>query len=333
MTCSFNRLNIFLFHYLKGTTMNRRSFVKTLAVSSAAASFSPGQLLRAEGNRYSFNCFTKLLQWLDYKETAEVLKRAGYDGADLTVRPGGHVLPERVEEDLPRAVEAFQNAGLKVPMMVTNIVRPDQPFAEQTLRTAKALGVEVYRLGYMSYDENLGIEKSIESLRPQLKELAGLNRQIGITGAYQNHAGTRIGATVWDLFLLLKGISPELIGIQYDIKHATAEGGHSWLVGLKLVSEKINCFALKDFLWQKRDDGHWKDETVPLGEGMVDYDAFFKAVDQLGIVCPITMHIEYELPHDLEKGASHDVLKEKEIKIFKRDLDKTKEFMNRAGLI
>ena len=313
--------------------MNRRNFVKTMAASTAAASLGfSGEEASAAGG-YSFNCFTKLLQWLDYNETAKVLKRAGYDGADLTVRPGGHVLPDRVEDDLPKAVEAFKKAGLNVPMMVTKITAPDEPYAETTLRTAKALGVKVYRMGYLRYNPGLGIEQSIESLKPQMKELADLNRQIGITGAYQNHAGTQIGSTVWDLFLLLKGIDPQHLGIQYDIKHATAEGGRSWIVGLELVAKQINCLALKDFLWQQQDDGSWKDDTVPLGAGMVDYNAFFKAVKSLGIVCPMTMHIEYPLPHDLEKDLAHHVLKEKEIEIFKRDLTAAKKIMHNAGLV
>ena len=49
------------------------------------------------------------------------------DGADLTVRPGGHVLPENVERDLPRAVKAFREAGLNIEMMATGITDPGRP--------------------------------------------------------------------------------------------------------------------------------------------------------------------------------------------------------------
>lgn len=311
--------------------MNRRTFIKTSA--AAAAVLGAPLNLAAATSAFSFNCFTKLLQWLDYDETARLLKQAGYDGADLTVRPGGHVLPERVEEDLPRAVDAFRKAGLNVPMIVTKITRADEPLAEKTLLTAKQLGVKIYRMGYLSYNKNVGIEKSLENLRPQMRELADLNRQIGIAGAYQNHAGTRIGATVWDLYLLFKGIDAKHLGIQYDIKHATAEGGHSWLVGLKLVADRINCLALKDFLWQKRKNNKWKDEPVPLGTGMVDYNMFFKTVKQLGITCPITLHLEYKMPHDLNKNATRDQNKSSEIEIYKRDLISAKKLMSQAGLI
>ncbi|MDZ7723632.1 MAG: hypothetical protein U5R06_12725 [candidate division KSB1 bacterium] len=50
---------------------------------------------------------------------ARTIAEIGFDGVDLTVRPGGHVLPENVTQDLPRAVKAIEKTGLKVPMMTT----------------------------------------------------------------------------------------------------------------------------------------------------------------------------------------------------------------------
>ncbi|RQW02148.1 sugar phosphate isomerase/epimerase [candidate division KSB1 bacterium] len=308
--------------------MNRREFITALAAAGTMPPlFTRG--MHAAVSTFQFNCFTKHLQWLDYDETAQVLKAAGYDGADLTVRAGGHVLPERVEEDLPIAVQACAAVGLRVPMIVTDVTRAD-PGAERTLRVAKKLSVHIYRMGYLSYDEKLGIEGSVAQLRPQLQDLAALNREIGITGAYQNHAGARIGAAIWDLRSLLRGIEASDLGIQYDIKHATAEGGHSWILGLRLVAEHINCLAVKDFLWQK--NGRvWRDDPVPLGSGMVDYQAFFRAIKELGLHVPITVHVEYPTAHILSPTDSHALKKEKEIAVYKRDLEVTKELMRRAG--
>ena len=46
--------------------------------------------------------FSKQLQWMNYQEMASSVAGMGYDGIDLTVRKEGHVLPERVAEDLRR---------------------------------------------------------------------------------------------------------------------------------------------------------------------------------------------------------------------------------------
>jgi len=311
--------------------MTRRDFLYTTTVSAIA--LNAAGLKALPSNSFSFHCFSKHLQWLDYADTARVLKSAGYDGVDLTVRPGGHVEPERVEADLPRAVEAFRRQGLAVPMIVTAIKRADEKYAEKTLRTAQAMGVQIYRMGYLNYDKNAGIEASIQNLRPQVKELADMNREIGISGAYQNHAGTRIGGPVWDLRQLLKGIDKKYLGIQYDVKHATAEGSRSWILGLQLVAEHINCLALKDFLWMKKDNGTWRDMPVPMGTGMTDYELFYKTLKELNIICPITMHLEYQMPHQIYKDESKAFKIEKEIKVYKRDVDVVKAAMKNKGLI
>ena len=127
--------------------MNRREFISSLAIAGATIPLLSRGANTTTGT-FQFNCFTKHLQWLDYKETAEVLKAAGYDGAYLTVRPDGHVLPERVEEDLPRAVEAFKAVGLKVPMIVSAqsaLQRPCDPGRRCLARENLASGEETRR--------------------------------------------------------------------------------------------------------------------------------------------------------------------------------------------
>ena len=66
-----------------------------------------------------------------YEEMADACLESGMNGADLSVRPGGHVLPENVERDLPRAAQAFRNAGLNIEMMTSGITDPDDPLTEK----------------------------------------------------------------------------------------------------------------------------------------------------------------------------------------------------------
>ena len=62
--------------------MNRRKFINAMTAAGAAATLGLSAKSNAGQSGYSFNCFTKLLQWLDYDQAAEVLKSAGYDGAE-----------------------------------------------------------------------------------------------------------------------------------------------------------------------------------------------------------------------------------------------------------
>jgi len=130
---------------------SRRQFLSAGAFSVAPLVLA-GSLTRslsasaAETRSQGVHVFSKHLQWLDYRGMSETAAEIGFDGVDLTVRPGGHVSPDRVEEDLPKAVEAARRAGIKVDMMTTAITDPRDPLTKAILKTAGRLGVRYYRM-------------------------------------------------------------------------------------------------------------------------------------------------------------------------------------------
>jgi len=249
---------------------------------------APGRNAPDEAWRIHF--FSKHLQFLDYTEAADACARAGMDGADLTVRPGGHVLPEQVERDLPRAVRAFREAGLTVEMMASGISDPEDPLTERVLRTASEQGIKYYRLDYYSYDHRQSMVSNLDRIKGKMAGLAKLNEKYQIHGAYQNHAGSNFGAPVWDLWEVLKDMDPRWTGCQYDIRHATAEGNRAWPLGLRLLQDHIHCLVIKDFKWGER-DGRAMEVNVPVGEGIVDFSGYFALLKELGIQSlPITIH-------------------------------------------
>jgi sugar phosphate isomerase/epimerase len=197
-----------------------------------------------------------------------------------------------VEEDLPRAIDAARAAGLKVEMITTDITCVCDSHAETVLRTAAKHGVKIYRLGNFNYDARLGVLGTYEKLQPTLKDLAALNTSLGIHGAIQNHTGTRIGSPVWDLYFLLRDIDPRGLGVQYDIRHATTEGGASWPLALKLLAPWIRCLDIKDFKWAQS-PGKAVVDATPLGEGIVPLDAYLKLFRELKINGPMSVHHEY----------------------------------------
>ena len=278
----------------------RRTFLHQLTAATAlTASGLPNAFAMSPKATIPLSIFSKHLQFLNYPEMAKTAKEIGFDGIDLTVRNKGHVLPERATEDLPRAAEAIRKAEMKLDMMTTGIKSIESPHAEDILRTASKEGVQYYRMGSIKYDKNKSIPDNLKQINKDFKELEALNRELGIKGAYQNHAGTNFGSSVWDIHIAMEGIDPEWLGIQYDIKHATAEGGRSWPNGLDLIHQRIHTLDIKDFLWQEN-NGKWKENYVPLGEGMVDFQAFFQRLVSYEMAPPISIHYEYDLG-----GADH----------------------------
>ena len=252
----------------------------------------------------TIHVFSKPMHQMSHAETAQLIAECGFGGIDYTVRVAqGHVLPEKVEEDLPRAVEAAHAAGLKVEMITTEITGVGEKYAEKTLRAAAKHGVKFYRLGNWNYDAKLGVLGTFEKLQPALKELAAFNASLGLHGAIQNHSGTRIGSPVWDLYFLLRDIDPRGLGVQYDIRHATTEGGQSWPLPLKLIAPWIRCTDIKDFKWQQS-PGKATVEGTPLGEGIVPLDAYFKLYRELKLSGPMSVHLEYPPFERAPKPAS-----------------------------
>ena len=275
-------------------TLSRRGMLASLAGAGVVAAIAP--IRAAEETPGVRICvFSKHLQWLDYKEMAATTAEMGFDGIDLTVRPGGHVEPERVEEDLPRAFEAAKAAHVSVPMMTTAINDASDKNTEKILKTASRLGIRFYRMGYYRYGDSADVQQTLSHARSKLGEIARLNQKYGICGDYQNHAGRDyFGAPIWDLWEVTREVDPRWIGSQFDIRHAVVEGANTWAVGFRLLSHRVHTLALKDFIWQKSEQT-WKDENCPLGKGAVDFKSFLKLVKQSGFTGPISLHFEYPL--------------------------------------
>lgn len=255
--------------------------------------------------------FSKHLQFLDYNDMAAAAAEMGFDGLDLTVRPKGHVLPKKVVDDLPKAVDAMKKYGITPKVMTTNVWDLSKPEQQTVLETASKLGFTHYRTGWLSYPEERTIEESQTIYGQQAKNLELLNKELRLIGCYQNHAGNHVGAPIWDLPPILSVTNNENIGCQYDIRHAVVEGGSSWELGLRQIKPFIKSLVIKDFKWGKV-NGKWKPINTPLGEGMVDFIRYFALLKKHKINVPISLHLEYDLG-GAEHGATKIIIDKKEV--------------------
>ncbi len=284
-----------------------------------------------EQKKYPVSFFTKPLDGFELDFMAETLAMGGIDSFDLAVRPGGRVEPANVEEGLPEVVSAGKKYGLSCDMMVTSIREANRE-TENVLKTASSCGVKHYRLGYFNYDFKAGIPESLKKIREDLKPLAALNRQYNIQAGYQNHSGTRVGAPVWDVWEMVRDFPVEQISSQYDTRHAVTEGAASWVLGMRLLGGHIGSLAVKDFTW-KVENGKALVVSVPLGEGIVDFDAFFALVRELGLNVPLSLHIEHPF---LEKDQETLSLLEKQkmiVRKLKKDVDFIRQHLIKYQLV
>jgi L-ribulose-5-phosphate 3-epimerase len=330
--------------------MSRRTLLVGAAMSGAFHALAKDNTQNATG-KLQICVFSKHLQWTDVPEAAAIARDIGFDGIDLTVRPQGHVLPERVEADLPAAVEAVRRAGLTVPMISTEISSVQSPHAEAILKTASQLGIAHYRWGGITYPANQGIEQRLNELKPQVKALAELNQEHRICGMYHTHSGPGlVGAPIWDLWIIFQNLDPRWIGINYDIGHATVEGGYGgWIDSSRLVKGQMKGIALKDFTWQqnKASNTHhdpfdkslsvedaWVPHWCPVGQGMVNFAGFFAIAKANGFSGPVQLHYEYSGLGGAEDGARKlGIPKQQLIEAMRNDLDVVRAVMREQQLI
>jgi len=279
--------------------------------------------------------FSKHLQWLNIADAAGLAAEIGFDGIDITVREGGHVDPARAAEDLPKAVEAVRKAGLDVPMITAGIETVHSPHADEILRTASALGIRRYRWGGFRLDARQSIPDQIAADRPAVRDLEALNRRYGVCAMYHTHSGVGLmGASIWDLYLLLKDFDPQFVGVNYDIGHATIEGGlGGWRNTASLMAPSMRGVALKDFYWKKNAKGVWEPRWCPIGEGMVNFAEFFEMLRAARFSGPFQLHFEYAEMGGADSGQRTLTIGRAEFTSkVRHDLDQVRESMRRAGL-
>ncbi len=309
----------------------RRDFLKRGSLLAASIPFVNLRFKPSASFENQICIFSKHLHWLNYREVGDFVKYLGYDGVDLTVRKGGHVPPEMVEDLLPKAVEEIKAAGVDVPMIATNINDAADPLAEKVLKTAAKCGIRYYRMEYYRYDPELEVMDNLKLFRAKIDRLAELNAEYEICGVYQNHAGNYVGASIWDMWYLINGLDSKYIGSQFDPRHAIVEGGQSWPVDMKLIKSHINCTVMKDFSWEKV-GGEWKVKNVPLGEGMVDFSQFFKLYKDYNLSGPFSLHVEYPMFPEPEEKLSKDEKNKIAERIFRRELTFIKDQFRKAGI-
>lgn len=304
--------------------MNRRTFIGTTLTGTILAKNDFLFAKPALGNKISV--FSKTLHWIeDYQILANTVAEIGFDGIDLTVRPDGHVLPENVERDLPKAVQAAKKANVEISMMTTAILQANA-LSDRVLKTASAQNVGHYRMGWYRFDMQTDIMQQAGAFGKQMKGLDALNKKYKISGEYQNHGGQHLGAAVWDLEPIFKNINSPMTGCQYDVNHATAENGINWETGFRLITPYIKSLAIKDFRWVMK-NGKLQKEGCPLGEGIVDWKKFLQLLKQYNINVPITMHFEYDLGGAENGSRTIRIDKSEIISAMKRDLNLLKTWL------
>jgi len=276
---------------------SRRQFIGRAVPAIAALGLVPkaaSLAFGAPGFSTPVAVFSKLYQELklDFEQSAEVTAEAGLDGIDCAVRAGGEIVPERAADNMPRYAEALRQHGVRMLLLTTGIVGVSSPYAGEILRTGKQLGIQYYRLGYWSHRPERPPAKLLDEIRPSLKDLAGMNKELGVCGVYQNHSAPQnhsrrnAGCDLAELYEMVKDLDPGQIGVAFDLGHALIEHGDQWREHFERLKPHIRVVYVKDV---QRAVGF-----VPFGQGEFARTGFFQLLARMNYRAPLSMHIEFD---------------------------------------
>ena len=106
---------------------------------------------------------------------------------------------------------------------------------------------------------------------------------------------------------------------------------HSWRYGFGQLAPFIKTINIKDFQWVKK-NGKWATESVPLGQGAVDFKGYFSLLRKSGISCPVSIHFEYPLGGADQGEKVLSMERTKVLDFMRKDLDYLTGRLREAGL-
>jgi L-ribulose-5-phosphate 3-epimerase len=227
-------------------------------------------------------------------------QKAGFDGIDLTLRPGGHVLPQNVEMALSEASAIAGRHDVSIPMVSTAITDVDSPHAEDIIASCAHYGVSKIKLGYWRYVPFGTIQTQIDTARKKLERIIKLTKRYGVLPCVHVHSGDVLANGGAILYLLLNGFSPDEVGAYVDPMHMTVEGGLSgWEIGLDFLAPWVTLVGVKNFRWQQlqrnaKGQMEFRTQYVPLADGQANLPRFMEHLRDINYGGVVSLHSEYK---------------------------------------
>lgn len=262
--------------------------------------------------------FTKFLQALSVEQTGEAVKRLGFDGIDLCLRPGYCVNPENVEAALPPAVEAWRRMGLTCPLANVPLQWADPAHGplRAIYRACGDAGVPFVRLGYWGWmPGHTHYWDLVDKARRDLEVLAELGRKHNVCTVIHTHSQALAASNASGAMHFVRGFDPKHVAIYLDPAHLACDGEYLPMA-LDIARGYVRMVAVKNVRYDRLagsgGGGHakWKQSWVFLDEGLVDWPETIATLKQSGYDGPLSYHGEvdgYDNAEHIGEAASRDV--------------------------
>lgn len=247
--------------------------------------------------------FSKFLVSLSLEEMAARVKKMGFDGVDLPVRPGSQIDHSTAQKELPKAAKILSDFGLSLPTIVTGIARRSDPYAESVFAAAAEAGVKMLRTASWSYRSGDDYWKKMDQARRDLESLESLCEKYKVKANFQIHSGNCLNCNCASAAIMLKNRDPKLVGLQIDPGHL-AISGEDYDMAIAITGDYLHSVNVKSPRYYATSDPngrfYWKVIWTPLSEGLVPWDLVFRILKKRGYEGPLLIHGEYPVERSVE---------------------------------
>ncbi len=252
---------------------------------------------------------SKFFQTFSVSELAAKARELGFDGIDVSVRPGHPVNPANVATALPKAVAVWKAQGLVCPLATApvTLVGPDAPEVEPLYAGCAAAGVPRVKIGFFPFEPGDDYWALVDAARRALEGFARVGEKHGIQTVYQVHSGPVLGSNCAGLMHLLRGMDPRWVGAYPDLGHMVLDG-EDYPMGLAMVREYLSIVAVKDAYHAPRPAGSeppFVPRFVKLGSGAVNWRRALGALKALGFDGAISVHTEYDFDESIIRRVGY----------------------------
>ncbi|MDH7571151.1 MAG: sugar phosphate isomerase/epimerase family protein [Armatimonadota bacterium] len=239
----------------------------------------------------NYSATTVLLPEYSMEETAELLGRLGFDGAEWRVRripdkqrgapysPWGNVKndlpPERLAAEAERLRRVSRDNGLAIAGIASNALCTDLDDVKRLAEGCAACGAPFFRLMAPSgYSRTRPYPQLLEEAVDAFGKALEIVRPYKVKVAVEIHMGT-LTVSASQAYLLVRHFPPEEIGVIYDFNNMTKEGFETWRMGMELLGPYLLHVHIGNHAPRPGEvlpDGtqKWVWEGVPLEKGLTD---------------------------------------------------------------
>lgn len=251
-----------------------------------------------------YTVFTKPWPTLPLGELASLVKRMGFDGVELPVRPGYQVEPANAMKMLPIAAKTLNRHGV-------DLVSVAGPTSQEMIRACGESGRPILRI-MVKVPPDTDYLSHIQATRRQWDALLPVLEQTGVMLGVQNHKG-RFLTHAMHLYHAVHRYDPKRIGVVWDAAHNAFAGADPELA-LDAVWPHLCLVNLKNGLWERDAEDelgvtHWKSRWVAGHLGICDWPRVARALKQRNYAGDICLTAEYTEPDTtrVERLAAADL--------------------------